>query len=189
MAIKTPDWEAKSEQRERNRRIIRQKYFQIQKICVRHSISAWCSDIKVSALCLMFCDRVCLWSTDMQEHPLVSIYPLVYCWRMPNIRRFAISKLQWTNRVSGLPHGVVSLRRVEPRNNDNLVYFATHSMSHNHVISSSSRFSHMGDNSFHIYFSVQMHDRSLITEELAKLYLYLWKGNIASSEFKKDFIT
>ena len=149
MAIKTPDWEAKSEQRERNRRIIRQKYFQIQKICVRHSISAWCSDIKFSTLCLMFCDRVCLWSTDMQEHPLASIYPLVNCWRMPDIRRFAISKLQWTNRVSGLPHGVVSLRRVEPRNNDNLVYFATHSMSHNHVISSSSRFSHMGDNSFH----------------------------------------
>ena len=69
MAIKTLDWEAESEQRERNRRIIRQKYFQIQKICVRHSISAWCSDTKFSTLCSMFCDGVCLWITDKQEHP------------------------------------------------------------------------------------------------------------------------
>ena len=45
-----------------------------------------------------------------------SINPLFYCWRITEIRRFAITKLRRILTVSGVSHKAVSLRRVKPVN-------------------------------------------------------------------------
>ena len=46
-----------------------------------------------------------------------SFNPLFYCWRITEIRRFAISKLRRVFRVSGLPRNVVRVEQVKPVNN------------------------------------------------------------------------
>ena len=43
-----------------------------------------------------------------------SFNPLFYCWRITEIRRFAIWKLRRTSRVSGLPHNAVHVEPVKP---------------------------------------------------------------------------
>ena len=43
-----------------------------------------------------------------------SFNPLFYCWRITEIRRFAIWKLRRTYRVSGLPHIAVHVEPVKP---------------------------------------------------------------------------
>lgn len=45
-----------------------------------------------------------------------SINPLVYCWRMKEIRLFVLSKLRCVFRVSGLSDGAVRVNRVRPVN-------------------------------------------------------------------------
>ena len=42
-----------------------------------------------------------------------SFNPLFYCWRITEIRRFAIWKLRRTSRVSGLPHNAVHVEPVK----------------------------------------------------------------------------
>ena len=53
-----------------------------------------------------------------------SINPLVYCWRITEIRRFVVSKLRRVFGVSGLPNGTVRVRQVRP-GNDIPAYLAT----------------------------------------------------------------
>ena len=43
-----------------------------------------------------------------------SFNPLFYCWKITEIRRFAIWKLRRTSRVSGLPHNAVHVEPVKP---------------------------------------------------------------------------
>ena len=43
-----------------------------------------------------------------------SFNPLFYCWKITEIRRFAIWKLRRTSRVSGLPHNAVHVESVKP---------------------------------------------------------------------------
>jgi len=43
-----------------------------------------------------------------------SINPLVYCWRIKEIRRFVISKLRSAFVVSGLQNEAVRIRQVKP---------------------------------------------------------------------------
>lgn len=45
-----------------------------------------------------------------------SINPLVYCWRMKEIRLFVLSKLRCVFRVSCLSDGAVRVNRVRPVN-------------------------------------------------------------------------
>ena len=45
-----------------------------------------------------------------------SINPLVYCWRITEIRRFVVSKLRRVLGVSGLPNGTGPIRQVRPVN-------------------------------------------------------------------------
>ncbi len=45
-----------------------------------------------------------------------SINPLVYCWRIKEIRRFVISKLQQVFGVIGLRNGTIRVRQVRPVN-------------------------------------------------------------------------
>ena len=53
-----------------------------------------------------------------------SVNPLVYCWRITEIRRFVVSKLRRVLGVSGLPQGSVRVRQVRPEN-DIPAYLAT----------------------------------------------------------------
>ena len=45
-----------------------------------------------------------------------SVNPLVYCWRITEIRRFVVSKLRRVSGVSGLPNGIVRVRKGRPVN-------------------------------------------------------------------------
>ena len=53
-----------------------------------------------------------------------SINPLVYCWRITEIRRFVVSKVRRVFGFSGLPNRSVRVSKVRPEN-DIPAYLAT----------------------------------------------------------------
>ena len=63
-------------------------------------------DKDVSREVIFASSMVVLWNS--------SFNPLFYCWRITEIRRFAIWKLRRTSRVSGLPHNAVHVEPVKP---------------------------------------------------------------------------